>query len=296
MTGHALASMTGFGQATAEAEGWQLGWELRSVNGRGLDLKFRLPPGFERIESVVRAEAGRWLKRGNVQAALTCRRETATAVTIDRAALEQVLAAALALQARIGAPPPRAEALLALPGVMRRDGAAEEATPSETVLAAAQTAFGTAVAALAESRRQEGARLAAIVGAIVDEIDGLRRSAETEAAAQPELALARLRASLARLTEAAPVSEERLAQEVALLASRADVREELDRLASHVAAARALLAQDAPSGRQLDFLVQEFLRETNTLCSKSASTALTAIGLSLKAAVEQLREQVQNIE
>lgn len=212
MSDTALASMTGFGQSTAADAGCQIVWELRSVNGRGLEVKFRLPAGFERIEPALRAEAARVLRRGNVQGTLTCRRDVSAAMALDRAVLDQVLEVTLALQARIGGPPPRAESLLALPGVLRRDAVTEEASLPPSLLAVAQDAFAGALARLAEDRRREGARLSAIVGGIIDEIDTLRAAAETEAAAQPELAAARLRASLARLTESVPVSEERLAQ------------------------------------------------------------------------------------
>jgi uncharacterized protein (TIGR00255 family) len=293
--------MTGFGRADGAVAGFAFVWELRSVNGRGLDLRLRLPPGCDALEPPLREAAGR-LKRGNVSATLTLASVSEAKLAIDTAALEQALAAATALAARIpGAPAPRAEALLALPGVMRvprgdAGGAELDLGADPQAAAVLREAFATALAALAGAREAEGARLAELVGRQLDEIAALRARAEDEAADQPRLHRERLAESLRQLLSGSPpLPEERLAQEVALLATRSDVREELDRLEAHIAAARALLAEGEAIGRRLDFLVQEFLREANTLCSKSASGPLTTTGLALKAVIEQLREQVQNI-
>ena len=292
-----LASMTGFARSAGACDGLAWAWELRSVNGRGLDLRLRLPPGFDALEPALREAAGRVLKRGNVTANLTVRREDSPRLAPDPAALEQVLALATALAARIqGAPPPRAEALLALPGILRA-APTDEATISDAQSTEVRAGFSRAVADLVTARRDEGARLASVLDALLAEIAALHARAAREAADQPAAHRARLMENLrALLAESPSLPEERIAQEVALLAARSDVREELDRLASHIAAARALLAEGAQVGRRLDFLVQEFNREANTLCSKSASVALTATGLALKSAIEQLREQVQNIE
>ena len=295
-----LCSMTGFArEAGTLADGGTFAWEMKSVNGRGLELRFRLPPGLDALEGAAREAATRRFKRGNVQIGLVLRHEGRMPVMPDPVALERMLELATALAARIGGPPPRAEALLALPGVMR----AEQAEPSEVedearrkVLAAA---CQRALAALWESRATEGARLADIMAALLDEIEALCTAAASEAANQPEAQKARLTENLAALLgEAgrARFPEERLAQEVALLAAKSDVREELDRLAAHLGAARALVEEGEGAGRKLDFLVQEFVREANTLCSKSASVALTRIGLELKAAIERLREQAANVE
>ncbi len=291
-----IASMTGFARTDGSVEGAAWAWELRSVNGRGLDLKLRLPPGCDLLEPALRAAASAVLKRGNVSANASLARDDTRRLVADPVALDAVLALALQLAARIpGAPPPTAEGLLALPGVLRAaTGTDAEASP-DALHAALQAGFGAALAALAQSRRAEGARIGAVLATLLDEIAALRAQAGTEAADQPAQQRARLQEALAAL-QASGLPEERLAQEVALLATRSDVREELDRLDSHIAAARALLAEDAAVGRRLDFLVQEFVREINTLCSKSASTALTGTGLRLKAAIEQFREQVQNIE
>ncbi len=295
---HQLASMTGFARAEGRTGGISWVWELRSVNGRGLDLRFRLPPGSEAIEPSLRSIAGGALKRGNVSANLTLRHEQAARLEPDTAALDQALTLALDLHARIpGSAPPRADALLALPGVLRPVGAEQDAAEIEAYESALRAGFEQALTALVAARRAEGQRLALALSHLLDEIAEVRRQAAREAADQPAIQRARMLENLqALLREAPALPEERIAQEVALLAARTDVREELDRLSSHLSAARALLAEAGPIGRRFDFLVQEFNREANTLCSKSASVALTATGLRLKAAIEQLREQVQNIE
>ncbi len=292
-----IASMTGFARSAGSGAGIAWAWELRSVNGRGLDLRLRLPPGFDALEPALREAAGRALRRGNVTANLAVRRDDAARLAPDPAALEQVLALATALAARIpDAPPPRAEALLALPGVLR-PAAAEEGELPQAALDAVRGGFEEALVALVAARRAEGARLGTVLNDLLAEIAALHARAGAAAAEQPAAHRARLLETLRDLLREAPtLPEERIAQEVALLAARSDVREELDRLSSHIEAARALLAEAVAVGRRLDFLVQEFNREANTLCSKSASAALTATGLALKSAIEQLREQVQNIE
>jgi len=292
-----IASMTGFARTEGSVSGLSWVWELRSVNGRGLDLRLRLPTGWDGLEPSLRDEAGKVLKRGNVSANLTLRRETEARLSIDPAALEQALALALDLQRRIpGSPAPRAEALLSLPGVLRQaaiDPAEERAAATDDVRAG----FTAALGALRTSRQDEGARLAGILAGLLAEISALRDKSAGEAADQPAAQRARVMENLqALLRESPSLPEERITQEVALLAARSDVREELDRLHSHIQAAYALLNEGAAIGRRFDFLVQEFNREANTLCSKSASVALTATGLKLKATIEQLREQVQNIE
>jgi uncharacterized protein (TIGR00255 family) len=293
-----LASMTGFGRSAGGSDGFAWAWELRSVNGRGFELRLRLPAGFDMLEAGLRDVGGKLLKRGNVTANLTVKREDAPKLVPDPAALQQVMALALELAMRIpGAPPPRAEALLALPGVLRPASTTEDEPGAAAQLEAVRAGFAEALDALVVSRQGEGARLAATLTGLLDEITVLRDQAAAQAADQPAAHRARMLQSLRdMLSEVPSLPEDRIAQEVALLAARSDVREELDRLDSHIQAARLLLAEAAPIGRRLDFLVQEFNREANTLCSKSASILLTATGLKLKAAIEQLREQVQNIE
>jgi uncharacterized protein (TIGR00255 family) len=291
--------MTGFARAQGESGNASFIWELRSVNGRGLDVKLRLPSGLDVLELPLRDLAAKAFKRGNISGTLSIRRDSVANVAVDPVALERAKSLALELAGSIpGAPAPRAELLLALPGVMRGAQAQEESEEERAALVdAVRAGFVQALEGLAASRAAEGQKLAAIAGANLQEIFLLREAASLEAAKQPELHRARLAAQLAELIGGTPnLPEERIAQEIALLATKSDVREELDRLAAHIEAARALLAEGVAVGRKLDFLMQEFNREANTLCSKSASVPLTNIGLALKAAIEQLREQVQNIE
>ncbi|WP_240791319.1 YicC/YloC family endoribonuclease [Roseomonas sp. AR75] len=297
-----LASMTGFARESGTLpDGTSFVWEVRSVNGRGLDLRLRVPNGLDALEAPLREAAGKRLKRGNVSATLTLKREErAPRLTPDPAALDQAIALAQAVAQRLGAPPPRAEAILALPGVLRAEIAEPDEAVEEAKRATMLAAFDTALAALAASRAREGAQLAKILGVLLDEIEALRVQAAGEAANQPEAQRQRLMENLAKILGEgevrARIPEERLAQEVALLAQRSDVREELDRLAAHVAEARRLLGAGDAVGRKLEFLTQEFVREANTLCSKSASVGLTRLGLELKAAIERLREQSANVE
>jgi uncharacterized protein (TIGR00255 family) len=293
-----LASMTGFSRSEGSVGSLSWIWELRSVNGRGLDLRLRLPAGFDQLEPAIRELASRTLRRGNVSATLTIKREEAARLTADPAALEQVLHLALSLAQRIpGCPPPRAESLLSLPGVLRPTHLADQEAPDDVQLAAIRAGFEDALERLQDARRAEGARLGTLLHGLLGEIATQRAQAQDEAADQPAFQRSRMLETVQALLRETPgLPEERIAQEVALLAARSDVREELDRLDSHIAAAHTLLLEGANIGRRFDFLVQEFVRETNTLCSKSASTTLTATGLRLKATIEQLREQVQNIE
>jgi uncharacterized protein (TIGR00255 family) len=293
----AIASMTGFARSEGTIDGIAWAWELRSVNGRTLELRFRLPNGWDALEAGWRDLAGKALKRGNVTANLTLKRASETRLELDPVALEQVLKIATDLHHRIpGSQPPSPEALLSLPGVLRQ----AQADQQEEKAAAAvdvQEGFVAALADLVASRQAEGDRLATVLKRQLAEIATLCGTARHQAAGQPAAQRARMLENLQTLLRETPnLTEERIAQEVALLASRSDVREELDRLSSHMEAARDLLREAVNIGRKLDFLIQEFNREANTLCSKSATSALTATGLKLKAAIEQLREQVQNIE
>ena len=293
-----LISMTGFARADGESVVARWHWEVRSVNGKGLDARFRLPPGFESIEARLREELTRQLKRGNVQASLTVDRMKAAApLRINQEALAAILGAIRALQAEMELVPPRPEGILALRGVLENMEAEESAEERELLSAQFIASFGEAVAALARARAEEGRKLEAVLAAQVDEIERLTQQAAASPATSVDAMRARLRAQVEELLGSSPsLSEERLAQEAALLATKADVREEIDRLTAHVAQARELLASGEPAGRRLDFLTQEFNREANTLCSKAADVALTRIGLELKAVIDQLREQVQNVE
>jgi uncharacterized protein (TIGR00255 family) len=296
-----LMSMTGFARESGTlADGTTFAWELRSVNGRGLDLRLRLPNGQDALEPMLREATAKRAKRGNVSATLTLKREERPRLVVDKAALEQALALALELAGRIrGSMAPAAEALLALPGVMRTETVEpDEAQEAAKRLALAE-AYEAALAGLVASRQAEGSKLQVILAGLLEEIATLRDAAAAEAVGQPEAQRQKLLESLAALLGEggrARMPEERLAQEVALLAQKSDVREELDRLAAHIEAARALLATGEGAGRKLDFLTQEFVREANTLCAKSASVPLTRIGLDLKAAIERLKEQAANVE
>jgi uncharacterized protein (TIGR00255 family) len=293
-----LASMTGYARAagTVGAVAWV--WEARSVNGRSLDVRLRLPPGLDALEAVARSETAARFKRGNVTLSLQLARAgQGPSFRLNREALDQMLAIVAELRDAPGTAPARLDGLLALPGIVERI----EAEDDEAALAARDAALKagmlSALDGLAAARAAEGARLRQILEVHIDEIAGLTARAGEAAALQPAALHARLDSQVRDLVAAVPaLSPERLAQEVALLVAKADVREELDRLGAHVGAARELLALGREAGRKLDFLAQEFNREANTLCSKSADVPLTRIGLDLKAAIDRLREQVQNVE
>lgn len=290
--------MTGFARAEGQHDGLGWAWELKSVNGRGLDIRTRVPQGFESLEPLARQKLGEALKRGNVNVSLIVERRAGEAgIRINRAVLDQVLALQAELAGRVDAAPPRLESLLAVRGVVE---AGEEDTDEEARAARdADILAGLeqAVKAMVVSRLEEGARLAAILTGHLDRIEELTTQAKALGSVQPEALKARLRQQVLELLDASPsLNEDRLAQEAALLATKADIREELDRLAAHIAAARELMQAGSQIGRRFDFLCQEFNREANTLCSKSGDTELTRIGLELKAVIDQLKEQVQNVE
>lgn len=291
-----LSGMTGFGRADGAAEGWTWSVEARSVNGRSLEVRFRGPPGFDGLERAAKASAQARLHRGQVNLGLQARRAASGGadIRIDEGLLNRYLELANDLAER-GAVPPSADGLLALRGVVEAGEDDLDAEARERLEAAMAETLDRALEALKTSRDAEGAALAPVIVGFIDRIEALTAQAETEAAAQVEAIRARFARRMAELAPDVPGLDERIVLEAAALATKADVREELDRLTAHVASARALL-QQAPAGRKLDFLMQEFMREANTLCSKSATTTLTGIGLELKAVVEQLREQVQNVE
>ena len=294
-----LSGMTGFARVEGALGAWSWAVEARSVNGRNLEAKFRGPPGFDGLERAAREAAQARFQRGQITIGLQARRaEAAAAVRINQETLERYLAVAASLVRERGAAAPTADGLLALRGVIEASEDLEETPEARAALEAAMAAsLAEALDALRAARLEEGAALAPILSGAVDRIAALVDAAEAEAAGQIDHIRERFSRRLAELTADAGVDlAERAFQEAAVLAVKADVREELDRLKSHVDAARSLLASDAAAGRRLDFLAQEFMREANTLCSKSATTALTAIGLDLKAVIEQLREQIQNVE
>lgn len=291
-----LSGMTGFGRSDGAGEGWTWSVEARSVNGRNLEVRFRGPNGFDGLERAAKAAGQARFARGQVTIGVQAKRAEAgeAAVTINAAMLARYLTLANEL-AEDGATPPSADGLLALRGVIEAPEEADDPEARAAVEAAMTRTVEEALDALKASRQNEGAQLTPVLDEFIARIEALVAQAEGEAAAQVEAIRDRFTRRISELAPDAPGLEDRIFLEAAALATKADVREELDRLTAHVASARQLVAS-APAGRKLDFLMQEFMREANTLCSKSATTALTGIGLELKAVIEQLREQVQNVE
>jgi uncharacterized protein (TIGR00255 family) len=294
----ALSSMTGFARGHGACGPYAWAWEVKSVNGKGLDLRLRLPAGWDAIEAPVRARAAESLARGSIQASLTVERSGAVPVVrVNTAVLEAVLATAQALAPRIDAAPPSLDGLLALKGVMEVGEAEEREEERRGAETAVIAGFAEVIKALTEMRGREGEALGRILAARLGEIAALARRAELAPGRRPEAIRIRLAEQVAALlSQSERFDSDRLHQEAILIAVKADVREELDRLAAHVAQAQLLIGQGGPIGRRLDFLAQELNREANTLCAKANDVELTNIGLELKAAVEQFREQVQNVE
>jgi uncharacterized protein (TIGR00255 family) len=293
-----LASMTGFarGQGVSGAYVWS--WELKSVNAKGLDLRLRLPSGWDAVEGPARAAASEVLVRGTVYGMLTAKREgVAPVVRISEPVLSAVLETVKNLAGRLQAEPPRLDGILALKGVIEvvdEDEREEDRRAAEMAVIAG---FRQTVAELATMRRLEGAALGQILTQRLGEIAALAARAEAVPGRKPEAIRARIKEQIETLlAQSERFDPDRLHQEAILLASKADIREELDRLASHVTQAQRMIAQGGATGRKLDFLSQELNREANTICSKSNDVELTNIGLELKTVVEQFREQVQNLE
>jgi uncharacterized protein (TIGR00255 family) len=294
----ALSSMTGFARADGVSGAYVWAWELKSVNAKGLELRLRLPPGWDAVEAPLRARAAELLARGTVYANLTAQRAgVPPVVRVNEPVLAAVLSTMRDVAKRIEAAPPAIEGILALKGVIEvldEDESEEDRRAAETEIIAG---FSTALKSLAEMRRREGDALAAVLRARLDEIAALTSRAEAAPGRKPEAIKARLAEQVAALLETSNrFDPDRLHQEAILIASKADIREELDRLTAHVAQARRLIDAGGPAGRKLDFLSQELNRESNTLCAKSNDVELTTIGLELKTVVEQFREQVQNLE
>ena len=294
----AVQSMTGFARADGQAGGQPFSWELRSVNGKGMEFRLRLPPGMDRIEPLVRQAVQKRFARGNIQATLTIPpRAGAASPMVNAALLAELAAIARRLQAEFDLPAASPDGLLALRGVIEQQDALESDDEKAERELALLAVLDSALASLEAARLAEGAALSALLLGHVGQIEALTARAEIDSSRDPVVIKARLAEQVRLLLDAAPALDEcRLAMEAAFLATKADIREELDRLSAHCAAARALLANGGAAGRKLDFLAQEFIRESNTLCSKSNAAAITAIGLELKAVVDQFREQVQNLE
>ncbi|WP_458756241.1 YicC/YloC family endoribonuclease [Afipia sp. TerB] len=294
----ALSSMTGFARSHGTSGPYSFEWELKSVNAKGLDFRMRLPPGWDEVEPIARKRATEVLSRGTVYANLTVKRTgTVASVRINEDVLASILSVASDLSKKTGAAPPSVDGLLAVKGVIE----VAEPESDEAELAAAKAAiaasFEQALKSLVDMRRREGVSLNEILSQRVDEIERLAAKAEAAPGRKPEAIRARLAEQIATLLEASDrFDSERLNQEALMMATKADIREELDRIASHVAQARELLGKGGAIGRRLDFLAQEFNREVNTCCSKSNDLELTNTGLEMKNVVEQFREQVQNLE
>jgi uncharacterized protein (TIGR00255 family) len=292
-----LSGMTGFGRAEGAHGAWTWAVEARSVNGRNLEVRFRGPPGFDGLDRAAREGAQSRFQRGQVTVGLQAKHSEAdVAIRINQAAIDRYLAAGAPLVAAGKAGPPSLDGLLALRGVVEAGEDIDDPETKAAVEAAMALSLAQALDALKTARLGEGAALTPVLSGLVDTIEQLVGAAGAEAATQPVVLKERFARRLSELVGEG-ASEDRIIQEAAVQAVKADVREELDRLQSHIDAARSLIGADTKgAGRRLDFLMQEFMREANTLCSKSATSALTALGLDLKATIEQLREQVQNVE
>lgn len=294
-----LQSMTGFARAVAEHDGASIAWEVKSVNGKSVEVRLRLPQGFERLEPAVRQTLQKRFSRGNFQATLTVGRAAGQQVqpVVNDVFLRDLAGLAKRLQEQFGVAPATADGLLSLRGVLD----IPETSETEEVRAALDTtilaALEAALTGLEQARQSEGEALRSLLSGHIDAIEALTLKAEADPSREPAAIRERIAEQVRLLMDAsANLDAGRLHMEAAFLATKADIREEIDRLKTHVASGRALLANGGAIGRKLDFLAQEFNRESNTLCSKSNAAAVTAIGLELKAVVDQFREQVQNLE
>jgi uncharacterized protein (TIGR00255 family) len=294
----ALSSMTGFARGHGESRGYAWSWEIKSVNAKGLDLRLRLPAGWDAVEPPVRAKAGELLTRGTIYATLSveCHGKSPV-VRLNEDVLNAVLGTVKSLAGRIDADRPRLDGILAVKGVIEVVDAEQGEEERRTLQSDVVSGFGAVLASLIENRRREGDALGRILSGRLDEIAVLIDRAEAAAARRPDAVKQRIADQVAALLEASDrFDADRLHQEAVLIAAKADVREELDRLAAHVEQAQMTVTKGGAVGRRLDFLSQEFNRETNTLCAKANDLELTNIGIELKGVVEQFREQVQNLE
>ncbi len=293
-----IESMTGFAREEGEFEAFSWRWELRSVNSRGLDVRVRLPSGMESFEIKVRDSVGKRFKRGSFNISLNLTETPGLAsYQLNQALLDRVIEIAEEVRARTGGAPLAADGLLRLRGILEP----EEAGSDDATRSARENAIGESLAAalekVAQARREEGQRLMVVLTGFLDEIENLAARARELAGAQPDAIRARIKGQLDELLPSGQaLPEDRLAQEIAIIVAKADIREEIDRLDAHGAQAREMISDGGVIGRRLDFLSQELNREANTLCSKAQDLDLTRAGLDLKAVIEQFREQVQNIE
>jgi uncharacterized protein (TIGR00255 family) len=297
-TAMTLKSMTGFARVEGNYGLSRWSWEVRTVNGRNLDLRLRLPPGFDALEARLREAASARFQRGSIQVGLNIKREEGvTAIRLNEETLAQAVKAAERVRLLTGAGPVSVDAILGIKGVLETIEAHESEADAEAKATLLLSTFHQALEGVAATRLAEGARLQSVLFDQVAEIERLTLALENSPGRTAAAIKARMADQIARLLEASSVLDPaRLHQEAVLVATKADVEEELKRLQVHVAAARELLASPDAVGRKLDFLAQEFNREANTVCSKANDSSMTSLGLSLKAVIEQLREQVQNIE
>ena len=293
-----LSSMTGFARVEGRAKGTRWAWEAKSVNGKGLDVRCRLPQGHEAIEPEVRALAQTKFSRGSIVVNLEVEREDgAESVRVNETTLNRILVLAKEIRKKHRLPAPSVEGLLALRGVLEVASEEEDAKVAASRKDAMLKSLAQAFDSLSQSRRSEGRKLRPVLESQIERIEQLTRAARDSPARSPDLVKARLKEQVARLLETGnSFDPDRLHQEAVLIATRSDIQEEIDRLTAHAESARDLLSNSEPVGRKFDFLAQEFNREANTLCSKAQDKTLTEIGLNLKAVIDQLREQVQNIE
>ena len=294
----ALSSMTGFARSHGTSGPYVFEWELKSVNAKGFDLRMRLPPGWDDIEATVRKRSAEVLSRGTVYANLTVKRANAVSVVrINEDVLASVLKVIGALSGKIDAVAPSMDGLLSIKGVLEIVEPEADEAGEQAAKAAVALAFEEALRSLIDMRKREGTALGQILSQRMDEIERLATRAEAAPGRRPDAVKARLAEQIASLLETSDrFDQDRLNQEAILIAAKADIREELDRIASHISQARELIGKGGPIGRRLDFLAQEFNREVNTCSSKSNNLELTNIGLEMKNVVEQFREQVQNLE
>jgi uncharacterized protein (TIGR00255 family) len=294
----ALSSMTGFARSHGASGPFAFEWELKSVNAKGFDLRMRLPPGWDEIEAFAKKRAGEALSRGTVYANLNMKRiNAASTIRVNEDVLASVVKVASTLAGKIDAVAPSVDGLLGIKGVIEIVEPESDEAEDKAAMAAAAAAFDEALAGLVAMRRREGAALGQILIQRMDEIEILAKRAEAAPGRKPEAIRARLAEQIAALLESSDrFDADRLTQEALLIAAKADIREELDRIASHISQSREMIGKGGPVGRRLDFLAQEFNREVNTCCSKSNDIELTNIGLEMKNVVEQFREQVQNLE
>ena len=294
----ALSSMTGFARSQGASGPYAFEWELKSVNAKGFDLRMRLPPGWDEIEALAKKRAGEVLSRGTVYANLNMKRaNAASAVRVNEDVLASVVRVASMLAGKIDAVAPSVDGLLSIKGVIEIVEPESDEAEDKAAMVAAAAAFDEALADLVAMRRREGMALGQILIQRMDEIEILAKRAEAAPGRKPEAVRARLAEQIAALLESFDrFDADRLTQEALLIAAKADIREELDRIASHISQAREMIGKGGPVGRRLDFLAQEFNREVNTCCSKSNDIELTNTGLEMKNVVEQFREQVQNLE